>query len=133
MYLSILKGTFKYSSFMFKNNYYSTNNYFMLILNILFFLFASVLIIFLAYLTTKYISTRFGTGYNAKNIKLIEKLNIGADKSLVLIKLDNNYYLLFVSKNSVEVIDKLESLNISEISLDNNKFNDILSRFVKKK
>lgn len=92
---------------------------------------ASILIIILAYFTTKLVSGGFNSKIASRNIKFIEKMPLGVDKSLILIELDNHFYLMYLSKNGAQLIDKLDSLEIKEQMSQNVSFKEILSNFKK--
>jgi len=84
----------------------------MLLLNITFFLFVSLGIILLTFLTTKYLAGRFNYQNSNKNIRIIEKYSLGIDKYLILVQVGTKYYLLSATKHSIEKIDIIENLNI---------------------
>ncbi|SHJ91478.1 flagellar biosynthetic protein FliO [Paramaledivibacter caminithermalis] len=91
-------------------------------------LIASIFIIILAFFTTKIVSGGLNANITTnRNIRFIEKLPLGVDKSLVLIQLDEHYYLIFVGKNGAQLIDKLDSLQLKDVKIKNMKFSDILS------
>ena len=75
---------------------------------------------------------------NQKNLKNIERLPIGIDKSLYLIYLDSQFYILTTTKTQIEIIDKFnkEDINIIE-HLDKNNttnsgFNTFFNKFLQK-
>ncbi|SKC74336.1 flagellar biosynthetic protein FliO [Maledivibacter halophilus] len=92
---------------------------------------ASIFIIILAFFTTRIISGGINSKISNRNIKFIEKMPLGVDKSLILIELDNHFYLMYLSKNGAQLIDKLDSLKIKEQVSENISFKDILSNFKK--
>ncbi|HOE56920.1 MAG TPA: flagellar biosynthetic protein FliO, partial [Bacillota bacterium] len=64
------------------------------IYGILYFLFMSAVILAAAYYVTKYLSRKgFNRGKN-KNLKIIESVPLGIDKSLLLIKVGEQYMLI---------------------------------------
>lgn len=90
---------------------------------------ASIVIIILAYFTTKFVSGGFNSKIVNRNIKFIERMPLGVDKSLILFELDNHFYLMFLSKNGAQLIDKLDTLEIKEQMSQNVSFKEILSKF----
>lgn len=90
---------------------------------------ASLFIIIMAFFTTKLVSGGFSSQNSSRNIKYVDRLPLGVDKSLVLVELDNHFYLMYVSKTGAQLIDKLDSLEIKDTNTKNLSFNDILSNF----
>ncbi len=95
-------------------------------------LFASIFIIILAFFTTRLLSGGYKQSVSNKNLKFIEKLPLSVDKSLVLVQLENHFYLMYVGKNGAQLIDKLDSLELNETIPNSIAFNDILEKFKKK-
>lgn len=83
----------------------------------------------LAFFTTKLISGGVTAQNSSKNIKYVDRLPLGVDKSLVLVELDSHFYLMYVSKTGAQLIDKLDSLEINDTKEKKISFNDILSSF----
>ncbi|WIF94649.1 hypothetical protein [Caminicella sporogenes] len=95
--------------------------------------FSSVLIILLAYITTLLISVKYKSINSNKNIKIIERLTLGVDKQFLLIKLFQNYYLIYISKNGAQVIDKIDSINSNEKDVDcKDKHSNLMDILLKK-
>lgn len=90
---------------------------------------ASIFIIVLAFFTTKLVFRGFSIQNSSKNIKYIDRLPLGVDKSLVLIELDKHFYLMYVSKTGAQLIDKLDSLEIKDNKMKSLSFSDVLSNF----
>lgn len=61
---------------------------------------------------SKYLTKRQGVTVRQKNIKVIERIAISADKFLFLIELDGLYYLISSDKSGMRLIDKREHLNL---------------------
>lgn len=95
-------------------------------------LFASIFIIILAFFTTRLLSGGYKQSISNKNLKFIEKLPLSVDKSLVLVQLENHFYLMYIGKNGAQLIDKLDSLELKETMPNSIAFNDILEKFKKK-
>jgi len=89
-------------------------------------LFASIIIIILAFFTTRLISGGFNHSISNRNLRFVEKLPLGVDKSLILIQLENHYYLMYISKNGAQLIDKLDSIKLKDTMTKNVAFNEIL-------
>ncbi|WP_432665043.1 flagellar biosynthetic protein FliO [Wukongibacter baidiensis] len=94
--------------------------------------FASILIIVLAFFTTRLVSGGIKGNMSGRNIKFIEKLPLGVDKSLILIQLESHYYLMYLSKSGAQLIDKLDSLHIDDSMQSNISFSEIFKNFKSK-
>lgn len=46
-------------------------------------------------------------------MKIVDRLMIGQDKSIVVLKVDNKYYLLAVSQSDIKLITELDEYNES--------------------
>ncbi len=95
-------------------------------------LFASIFIIILAFFTTRLLSGGYKQSISNKNLKFIEKLPLSLDKSLVLVQLEDHFYLMYIGKNGAQLIDKLDSIELKETVTKNISFNDIFEKFKKK-
>lgn len=89
-------------------------------------------VIFLAYLTTKFLSKTKLNGLNGKNIKIIERVNISTDKYLMIIELNNEFYFISSDKSSIILLDKLNGFVPISKELNNLNFTEVLDRFKKK-
>ncbi len=113
--------------------YNTDNTYLISALNLFILFITTIFIIVLAYFTTKILSKKVNYLNSKGNIKIIEKLSLGLDKTLVLIELNNIFYLISVTKNNIELIDRINELELKDfddISLD---FKSILSKITKNK
>jgi len=85
-----------------------------------------VVFIALAFYTTKYISGAYTKGTSSRNIKLIERVNLAADKSLWLIQLGENYYLASSDKKGIHLIDKLSKDDLVLKQVNQESFSKVL-------
>ncbi|AUS96338.1 hypothetical protein CDQ84_05265 [Clostridium thermosuccinogenes] len=79
----------------------------------LFLIFGSVL--FLAYVTTRYIGTRSRKAGQGKYISIIDTVSLGMDKQLHLVRVDKQFVLIATTGKSVELLTKL---NIENFDFD---------------
>lgn len=84
-------------------------------------IFVFVIILFLAYLTTKIVASASFKKYKNKNMRLLEGMNLGPQKSLQLVKVGNKIILLALSKDGVTKIESFypNELLVSEEEYDN--------------
>ena len=67
-------------------------------------------ILFLTYVTTRYIANKTNVAMKGKYINIVETISLGVDKKLYLIKVDKQFLLIASSGKKIEFL--------SEISLD---------------
>lgn len=72
-------------------------------------------VIVLAYISTKYISDKFSLKSNkSKNIKIIERVPLAQDKSLIIVQSAGKTMMLGVTSQHIEFISELDENLISE-------------------
>jgi len=76
--------------------------------------FGVILVIFLAYVGTKYISVRYAKMSSGKHIKVLERAALGQDRSLVLVTVNGKAYVLGVTGKSIDVLSTFEENEIAE-------------------
>ncbi|MDD4503220.1 MAG: flagellar biosynthetic protein FliO [Clostridiaceae bacterium] len=104
------------------------------IYGILYFLFMSAVILAAAYFVTKYLSRKsFNQGKN-KNLKIVETAALGIDKSLLLVKVGEQYVLLGSTQKNISLLaviepEKLTIGNTSEAysNLDDESFESYMN------
>lgn len=90
------------------------------IYGILYFIFMTAVILGAAYYVTRFIAKRgFGASGN-RNIKVVESINLGIDKSLLLVKVGEQYMLLGSTQKNITLLaeidkDKLAIENAVEV------------------
>ena len=67
-------------------------------------------VIGLAYFTTQYLSITYRNGQSKRRIKVIEKINLAADKHLWLIELGSKYYFMYSDRKGLTQIDCIDEL-----------------------
>ena len=91
-------------------------------------------VIFLTYVTTKYIANKSVKTMHGKYMKIIDTISLGMDKRLYLVKVDNQFFLIassgktieFLSEISVEEKEDLQESTGSDIF----NFKKILEKYV---
>lgn len=94
-----------------------------------------IAMIVLAYLTTKFVANLYSKGLNSRNIKVLEKIYLAADKSLWLVELGDKIYFMYADKNGMTKLDTFRSEEIALIkddaTKDNHSFKAILNKYMK--
>jgi flagellar protein FliO/FliZ len=65
-------------------------------------------ILFLAYVTSRYIARKSNMGAQGKHLKIIESVSLGIDKRLCLLKAGENYVLIAVSGKKVDFLCNID-------------------------
>jgi flagellar protein FliO/FliZ len=88
------------------------------IYGILYFLFMSAVILGAAYYVTKYIARKGLNPTRNKNLKIIETVPLGVDKSLLLVKVGEQFLLLGSTQKNITLLTAVEQekLKISNTS-----------------
>ena len=92
------------------------------IYGILYFLFMSAVILAAAYFVTRYLSRRsFNHGMN-KNLRIVETAALGIDKSLLLVKVGEQYLLLASTQKNITLLSEIdpENLTLGNLAKANN-------------
>ncbi len=83
------------------------------IYGILYFLFMCAVILAAAYFVTSYISRKsFNRGMN-KNLKIVETAALGIDKSLLLVKVGEQYLLLGSTQKNITLLSEIDPENLT--------------------
>ncbi len=98
-----------------------------------------ILVLFLAYFTTKFVAKYHqNTLLSKSNISIVESLRIGSNKYIAIIKIGNSFYSVGVGKNEITFIAKLDSDEIKLPEVENGDtskkvdFKDILAQIKNK-
>lgn len=78
-------------------------------------------ILIAAYTITKLIAKNSSTFIKGRNIKVIEKIALGIDKSMYLINVGTAYYIIAVGKQNIELIDKISEESL-KFNLNNTQY-----------
>ncbi len=91
-----------------------------------------VLLIALYLLSRKLIQRSRLTKKFSKNMEIIERFYISADKALLIIRVSNEYLLLSYDKNGINLLKTLENFIPEEINENKENFQNVLKNMVKK-
>ncbi len=92
------------------------------IYGILYFIFMSAVILGAAYYVTKFIARKGLNTSGNKNLKVIETVHLGVDKSLLLVKVGEQYLLLGSTQKTITLLTE-----VNKEKLTINSTNDICS------
>lgn len=93
------------------------------IYGILYFLFMSAVILGAAYFATKYLARRGLNRSGNKNLKIIESVSLGIDRSLLLVKVGEQYLLLGSTQKNITMLSEIDSEKLSTTT-----FKDVYSK-----
>ena len=84
---------------------------------------AIAVILFLSYVFSKYIG-RGVMGYSSSsNIKVVDRIILGQDKSLAIVKVGNKYYLIGISSAGINMLNEVSPDDLQNIE-QINKFDE---------
>ncbi len=96
------------------------------------------LVLFFTVLLGAYVWIKRATGTSGgsmfnRNMKLVEKLSLSVDKSIVIFELQGTYYVVYMDKNGAQLLDKRSDLNIDKtIAASSGDFSSVLKRWMDK-
>jgi flagellar biogenesis protein FliO len=76
------------------------------------YVFVVVTFIYLLWIFSRWLTKRNYISLNDRNIKVLERTALSNDKYIILVELENIFYLLGVDKNGIHVIDKRDDLEL---------------------
>lgn len=92
-------------------------------------------ILVLTYFGTRWMTSKVGTTGvgSSKYMKIIDRLVVGQNKSIVIVDIQGKYYLVSITENNIELLKELDSLEINteEYIKEELDFNKILTKFKK--
>ena len=115
-----------------------TGNTAFLFIKLISYSFIFLIILAAAYLTTRYVGKKSATVIGGRNIQIIEKVVLGLDKSLFIVKVGNHYYLLAAGKQNIELLTEVskEEIKLSQREAQGTNifpnFDSYLKKFAKK-
>jgi len=104
------------------------------ILNGLFILLTFGSILFLAFITTKFIAGKSSQAMKGRYINIVETVSLGMDKRLHLVKVHNQYILIASSNKKIEFLTSLTLEEIEDVEVSNNQtfeFKQIFDKYIK--
>lgn len=92
-----------------------------------------ILVLFLTYYGTRWLSTKTSLSLNSKYMKIVDKIILGQNKFLAIAEINNKYYLLSITEKNISILKELEELNIiPEEEASSVDFSSIFKKFLKK-
>lgn len=95
-------------------------------------------ILYLAYVTTKFIGKRYSVnGKSYKNLKVLETIAVGPDRQLMIVKTAGKYLLLGATPQNISLITELDQSQITDTISDDiaqpMSFTEALKKVTKEK
>lgn len=114
-------------SYAFATNYEGSYGTGKLFLKFVFYLVAFLFILILAFYGTKLFAKRTKNLLRSKYIEIIDTISLDRNAKLIIAKISSNIYILSVTNNNVNVVDKIDE---EEFDLKENiEFEDYLNNF----
>ena len=88
------------------------------VLTVILYLIGFCSLLFLAYVTARYMGNKQNKAMRGRNIRIIETISLGGDKRLHLIKAGNQYVLIATTSKSVECLTTVNVEEEEEYSLN---------------
>ena len=65
-------------------------------------------ILFLVYITTRFVAKKTGAGYKGRHIEVVEAVSVAADKQLLLVRAGGQFFLIAKTSKGLEILSELE-------------------------
>jgi flagellar biogenesis protein FliO len=98
------------------------SSYYLIMLSLL-------LVVILAYLTTRFLAKARQGVSRGKNMAVIERLYLSADKHLLIVSVGDEYVLMSQDKSGLKLVKTLENFEPQVLEQNPMKFGDILDKF----
>mgnify|MGYP000857556695 CR=1 FL=1 len=79
-------------------------------------LLAFIAVLLLCYYTTRFLGKKMSGGIKNKNMRIVETLSLGPDRSLYLILVGNKHFLFFSSKKGLEFVSEIDAEIQTEVT-----------------
>ncbi len=91
-------------------------------------------LLFLAYITTRFLAQKASGAMKSKHMKVVESISLGMDKQIYLLEVGNKCILVSISGKSIQYLTDIELANLeieedNEIVVDNN-FSNTFSKLL---
>jgi len=102
------------------------------IFHFIFLLLGFVLILLAAHFTAKWVGGKKGRYGVYKYFNIIERMSLGGESFLYLMRIGGSIYILGVTKESIQVLDKLEVSDLTVLSATGvpNAFAGVLNKYL---
>ncbi len=94
---------------------------------------AVIFVLFLAYLSTKFLSRLNISNVKNKNMRLVDKFFISSDRSILLFKVEKKFYLMASDKTGLKVLDILSEEDLPSYQMDEKADDTESSNYLKNK
>lgn len=83
------------------------------IFEVFFKLFIIAIVLFLAFIATRFVGVKYKKGLRGKNITVIESVSIGFDRILYIVKIGMQYFLIASSGKNIVFLNEIDPSNIT--------------------
>ncbi|MBS7528409.1 flagellar biosynthetic protein FliO [Fusibacter paucivorans] len=90
-----------------------------------------VIFIYLLWIFSKWLTNKNYISLKDRNIKVLDRTALSNDKYIVLVELENIFYLLGVDKNGITLIDKRDDLSTEMFLRSNRQENNDFAAILK--
>ena len=86
----------------------------------------------LAYITTRFVGTRFAKYGYGQYIRIIDRVFLGKDKLICLVQIGKNYYIVGAAGHSISLIGQIDEKDLIPLNpkKDDHTFAGILGKYI---
>lgn len=88
-----------------------------------------ILVIYLSYVGSKMIGKGFRGKRNTRYMNMVDQLVVGQDKSIAIIKVGPNYYMVGITNNGITLLSNLEEEDLIELPIENMQMPESVKSF----
>ena len=93
-----------------------------------------VLVLFLTYYGTRWLSKKSVPGLKSKYMKITDRMMLGQNKFLAIAEISGKYYLLGITESNISILKELNDFQPLPEGIEKNMYFDkILNKFMKSK
>jgi flagellar biogenesis protein FliO len=89
------------------------------------------LVLFLVYFLVRRVTKSGQKNLFSQNMRIVEKIPMGWDRSIMILELDKVYYVLYIDKSGATLLDKRDDLSFDD-KKQNLNFKDVFSKWTPK-
>lgn len=101
------------------------------ILHIILLVVGFIAVIVAAYLVTRFLGYRTVQATSSRYMKVVDRIFIGSDKSICLVQVGNQFYLVGITNHHIGCIAELEEKDLIPLQQKQVTFGGLLNRYIK--
>jgi flagellar protein FliO/FliZ len=90
-----------------------------------------IIVLYLTYYCTKWLSTRTSIGLKSKYMNVADKLMLGQNNYIAIVEINNSHYLIGITEKGINILKELEDFHpLPDDKESSPKFNNIFNKYI---